>query len=155
MSNASFADFDSLMNASMDDIDDLPPVGVPPTGHYNLLVTASRETSEASGNEYIKFQYEIQDINEIKNEAEASEAAVGQKFSTMYSPFKKDGSINEYGIGFLKEAVKPYAAHFGTTGIGDTLAAIQQVSVAATLVRRQDKKDPERMNFNVKDVVVL
>lgn len=155
MSNASFADFDSLMSALMDDIDDLPPVGVPPTGHYNLRLTASREASEASGNEYIKFQYEIQEVNEVKNEAEASEAAVGQKFSTMYSPFRQDGSLNEFGIGFLKEALKPYAAHFGTSGIGDTLAAIQQVSVAATLVRRPNKKDPERMDFNVKDVVVL
>ena len=38
--NALFGDMDALMNASMDEIDDLPPIGVPPTGHYNLLVSA-------------------------------------------------------------------------------------------------------------------
>lgn len=152
--NAAFADLDSLMDASMDDIDDLPPVGVPPTGHYNLLITASRETAQA-GNEYIKFSYEVEAVNEVKEQAEESQAAVGMKFNQIFSPFKKDGTVNEYGLGFLKEACAPFAAHFGTTKMGDTIGQIHAVSVAASLIRRKDKKDPDRWNFNIKDVVIL
>lgn len=156
MSNsAAFSDLDSLMAASMDDIDDLPPVGVPPTGHYNLDVTASREVSEQSGSEYIKFSYEVVGVNEVKNPEEEKQAAVGQKFTQIFSPFKKDGSVNEYGVGYLKEACAPFSAHFGTRALGETIAQIQKVSVAASLVRRQDKRDPERFNFNLRDVVVL
>lgn len=156
MSNsAAFQDLDALMNASMDDIDDLPPVGVPPTGHYNLDVTATRETSETSGSEYIKFSYEVTAVNEIKNPEEEKQAAVGQKFSQIFSPFKKDGTVNEYGVGYLKEACAPFSTHFGTRALGETIAQIQKISVAASLVRRQDKKDPERFNFNLRDVVVL
>lgn len=154
MSNESIRDLDSLMDASMDDIDDLPPVGVPPTGHYNLAVTATREKAE-SGNEYIKFAYVVEAVNEVKTPGEESQAAVGMKFQQVFSPLKKDGTVNEFGIGFLKEAVAPFSAHFGTSKMGDTIAQIQSISVAASLVRRQDKKDPDRFNFNLKDVVVL
>lgn len=156
MSNsAAFQDLDALMNASMDDIDDLPPVGVPPTGHYNLDVTATRETSENSDSEHIRFSYEVTAVNEIKNPEEEKQAVVGQKFSQIFSPFKKDGTVNEYGVGYLKEACAPFSAHFGTRALGETIAQIQKISVAASLVRRQGKKDPERFNFNLRDVVVL
>jgi hypothetical protein len=142
------------MDASMDDIDDLPPVGVPPTGHYNLLVTASREASQ-SGSEYIKFTYEVEAVNEVADAAEEKQAAVGMKFTQIFSPFKKDGTVNEYGLGFLKEACAPFAMQFGTRKMGDTIAQIDKVSVAATLTRRKDKKDPDRWNFNTKNVVIL
>ena len=156
MSNAAFTDFDSLLNSSMDDLDDLPPVGVPPTGHYTLVVSAERVTpTEPGKNEYIKFSYEVEAVNEVKNPEEESQAAVGMKFSQIFSPFKKDGTVNDFGVGFLKEAIAPFAAHFGTRGIGEALQAINKVSVAASLIRKQDRKDPERFNFSLKDVVVL
>lgn len=155
MSNAAIRDLDSLMDASMDDIDDLPPVGVPPTGHYNLSVTAERKENKEKTSEYIQFSYEVEAVNEVKDPAEESQAAVGMKFSQMFSPIKKDGTPNEYGIGFLKEAVAPFSAHFGTPKMGETIAQINKVSVAASLVRRVDKKDADRFNFNLKDVVIL
>jgi len=39
--------------------------------------------------------------------------------------------------------------------MGDTMAQIDKISVAASLARRKDKKDPDRWNFSIKDVVVL
>jgi hypothetical protein len=156
MSNAAFTDFDSLLNSSMDDLDDLPPVGVPPTGHYTLVVSAERVTpTEAGKNEYIKFSYEVEAVNEVKNHEEESQAAVGMKFSQIFSPFKKDGTVNAFGVGFLKEAIAPFVAHFCTRDIGEALQAINKVTVAASLIRKQDRKDPERFNFSLKDVVVL
>jgi hypothetical protein len=155
MSNDAIRDLDSLMDASMDDIDDLPPVGVPPSGHYNLLVTAERKENKEKTSEYIQFSYEVEVINEVKDSAEEAQAAVGMKFSQMFSPIKKDGTINEFGIGFLKEAVAPFSAHFGTTKMGDTIAQINKISVAASLTRRVDKRDADRFNFNLKDVVIL
>lgn len=153
--NAALADFDALMDASMDDIDDLPPIGVPPTGNYTLEVTASREKAAASGSEYIKFSYLIKEVNEVKNEAEATECAADQKFMEMFSPFKKDGTVNEIGMGMLKERVAPFAAHFGTSKMGDTMQAIVGVQLVASLVRRADKREEGRFNFSLKDVTIL
>ena len=155
MTNATFTDLDSLMDAQMDDIDDLPPVGVPPTGHYNLSVSAERVSNKDATGEYIKFSYIVEAINEVKNQEEEGQAEVGQKFSQNFSPIKKDGTVNEWGMGFLKEAVAPFSAHFGTPKMGETIAQINQVSVAATLVRRVNPKESERFNFNLKDVTIL
>ena len=155
MSNAVLNDFDSLMNASMDDIDDLPPIGIPTSGSYDLMVTASREQSQSGGSEYIKLSYEVTNVNEVKEEAEAVEVKAGQKFSEMFSPFKKDGTVNEVGLGSLKERLKPFAAHFGTAAIGSIIEQMQQVNLTATLVRRADKKNEGQFRMSLKDVVVL
>ena len=154
MSNQ-FSDFDSLMNATMDDMEDLPPVGVPPTGHYNLVVSAERKANKDGTSEYIQFSYEVESVNEVKDESEASQAAAGMKFSQNFSPIKKDGTVNTFGVGFLKEALAPFAAHFGNTNIGFLLENIQGISVAASLVRRVNKREPDRFDFSLKDVVVL
>lgn len=150
-----FADLDAVMDAGMDDIDDLPPVGVPPSGHYNLCVTASRKSNKDATGEYVQFEYLVEAINELKDPAEAGQAAEGMKFSTNFSPIKKDGTVNEWGLGFLKEAVAPFSLHFGTAKMGDTIAQINKVSIACSLTRKVDKKDPDRFNFSLKDVVVL
>lgn len=155
MSNAVLNDFDSLMNASMDDIDDLPPIGIPPSGSYDLMVTASREQSQNGGNDYIKLAYEVTNVNEVKEEAEAAEVKAGQKFSELFSPFKKDGTVNEYGLGALKERLKPFAAHFGTAAVGQIVEQMQQVNMTATLIRTANKKEEGRFNMRLKDVVIL
>ena len=152
--NAAIVDFDALMNASMDDIDDLPPIGIPPTGNYDLQVTATREKSE-KGSEYIKFSYTVLTVNEVKNPDEAGECAADQKFMEMFSPFKKDGTVNEIGMGMLKERVAVFSAFFGTPKVGETLESIKSVSLVATLVRRADRREEGRFNFTLKDVTVV
>lgn len=146
--------FDDLMDMEMDAVEDLPPMGIPPTGHYNLLVTASREARD-EGNEYIKFSYTIESVNEVKNPAEETQAAVGMKFTEFFSPLKKDGTVNEFGMKFLKQTMAPFAAAFGGSSFSDVLANIDKVSIAASLVRVKDKNDSDRFNFRLSDVIVL
>lgn len=153
--NASFADMDALLAANMDALEDLPPTGVPPTGFYTLNVSVERKANKEKTGEFFMFTYEVVEVGEVKNAEEADQAAVGMKFSDRFSPFKKDGSVNEWGIGFLKEACKPYQVHFGTSSVGETLANINNVVITAELNRRVDKNDPERFNFNLKNVIVL
>ena len=150
-----FDNIDSLLDASMDDIEDLPPIGVPPTGHYNLEVTATREQSQDKKSEYIKFSYVVLAVNELKNEEERGDAAEGMKFDNIFSPVKKDGTANTLSIGLLKQSLAPFAEHFGTKQIGETIGNINKITVAASLVRRADKQDPDRYRFALKDVVIL
>lgn len=152
---AAISDMDALFDASLDSIDDLPPVGCPPSGCYNLLVTASREISKDSGNEYVKFSYEVTAVNEVKNPEEESQAAVGMKWNEIFSPFKKDGTANEWGQKFMKAAIQPFAAHFGSSSFGEAIAQINKVEVMAVLSRVVDKKDPDRISARLKDVTIL
>ena len=153
---ATFADFDDVMNAGMDDIEDLPPVGVPPTGHYNLCVSAEVKTSEA-GKQYVTFSYEVTAINEVRTEAEASQVAIGMKFRDNFHPTKKDGTVNEWGVKFLKQAVAPFAAHFGTSKMGDVIGQIDKVDIAATLLRKIKKgtTGDDEATFRLEDVTIL
>ncbi len=154
LKNPAFQDFDALLDASMDDIADLPPIGVPPTGSYMLEVTASREQPKEGGHDFIQLEYEVKEINELKYEEEAGDVKVGQSFKVFFSPFKKDGTINDTGLGYLKQALEPFAQHFGVKGIGETIAATQKVLISASVVRVQDKKDETRFNARFRDVVV-
>lgn len=153
--NAAFADMDALLAANMDDLEDLPPMGVPPTGFYTLSVTCNRKPNKDKTGEYFEFAYEVVEVGEVKNAEEADQAAVGMKFSERFSPFKKDGDVNEWGIGFLKEACKPFQQHFGVQTVGEVVQMINSVVITAELSRRADKKDPERFNFSLKNVIVL
>lgn len=155
MSSNQFLDMQSLLGAQMDDIDDLPPIGVPPSGHYDLVVTCTLEDNKEKTGQYFKWSYEVANINQLANEEELADVAVGTKFSDRISPFKKDGTPNEFGMGKLKEMVAPYAAHFGVTNLGEAVQQVKEVRITAELKRRPDRNDPERYNFDLKNVVVL
>lgn len=155
MSEMNFSDFDAVLAAGMDDLMDLPPMGVPPSGHYNLDVTAERVKGKDGKPDYVKFEYVVTSINELAEGSDESEVKAGQKFTEMFSPIKKDGTVNEMGIGFLKERLKPFAAHFNTAGVGETMSNIQAVTIAASLVRVPAKKEGERDGMRLDNVVLL
>lgn len=142
------------LDLDLDSIDDLPPVGVPPTGHYNLDVTASLECAE-SGTEYVKFSFVVTAVNEVVDPTEADQVQEGMKFSESFFPVKKDGTRNDFSLSLLKAMLAPFAEHFGTTKLSETLAAVDGVSIAASVRRVKDKRDKERFNARISEIVVL
>lgn len=152
---AAFADLDTLLNASMDDLDDLPPTGVPPSGHYNLTMTMSIEEVGDDKKQVIFSSYVIDDINELKDEDDAGEVKVGQQFREGFYVLKKDGKINTFGIGSLKERLKPCVAVYNTDKIGELVQLVKQVKIAASIKRTVNKKDPDNFNMKITDLVVL
>jgi len=143
------------MDASMDDIEDLPPVGVPPNGYYRLEVNADQKQPKESGkNPYIRFDYRVVEVLELSNPSEAKEASVGMEFHQIFSPFKQDGTMNTVGVGLLKKTIQPYAAHFGTTSMKDAIAEINGLQISAVLQRWPDKKEAGRWNFSLTDIVI-
>lgn len=155
--NLDFENIDALLGASMDDLDDLPPQGVPPSGHYNLTMTTSIEDFEKDGEirKMIVASYVVDAINELKDETEADEVAVGQQFRETFFLLKKDGTKNVFGIGTLKERLKPLAERFGTSNIGDLINQTKQVAITATIKRKASKKDADQYNMQMKDMVLL
>ncbi|HEY9661032.1 MAG TPA: hypothetical protein V6C65_21465, partial [Allocoleopsis sp.] len=66
-----------------------------------------------------------------------------------------DGSPNMFGIGQLKELLKPFAQHFGKTVVSDIIADVKNVKIAATVKRKVNRKNEDQYNVNLKDVVIL
>ena len=152
--NVNFEDFDAVLAAGFDDLADLPPMGVPPSGCYTLSVTASSETAK-DGGKYIKFAYTVLNVDSVNNEEEAAGAANGMQFAERFSPIKKDGTVNTTGIGFLKAALRPFQVHFSTNTVGETLEQINGVTVVASLLRTPDRREEGRWNFKLSDVTVV
>lgn len=157
MSFDTIGNMDDLLSMSMEDLPELPPRGVPPTGSYELEVTAKRVEGEDGKPGYLGFDFTVLAVNELKHEEDAADplAKVGAKFSENFFPIKKDNTPNETGMGFLRERLATFAATFGTTTVGDTIAAIQSVKISASLTRVQDKKNEDQFNARLKDVVLL
>jgi len=146
---------DALLGAMMDDLDDLPPMGVPPSGHYNLTVTFDIKKIGDDKKEVIAAEYTVDEINELKDEAERGDVAVGMKFTEFFHVKKKDGSTNTFGIGKLKERLRPFAGLADEKSVGGIINAVKQIAVAATIKRTVNKKNEDQFNVDLKDIVVL
>lgn len=146
---------DALLGAMMDDLDDLPPMGVPPSGHYNLTVTFDIKKIGDDNKEVIAAEYTVDEINELKDEAERGDVAVGMKFTEFFHVKKKDGSTNTFGIGKLKQRLAPFASLTDDRSIGGIINAVKQIAIAATVKRTVNKKNEDQYNFDLKDIVVL
>ena len=156
-SGLDFGDIDELLNATMDDLDDLPPTGVPPSGHYNLTVTFGVEDigEGDAKKKVVTASYIVDSINELKDEDERSEVAVGQQFKEFFHMTKKDGNRNAFGIGTLKQRLAPHAERFGTNNIGELVQQVQQVAITASIKRTVNKKNEDMWNMQMKDIVLL
>lgn len=153
--NLNVESMDDLLNALMEDLPDLPPMGVPPSGNYNLTVTWDVKKIGDDNKEVIAAEYIVEDINELKNEDEAGEVVRGMKFSEFFHLRKKDGTTNTFGLGKMKQRLQPFAAHFETQSIGETINSAKQITIAATVKRTINKNNPDQFNMDLKDVVVL
>ena len=158
MSDLDLTELSTLLDATMDDLDDLPPIGVPPSGHYNLTVSfeivkvkeGTKEEKEVPCAKYI-----VDAINELKDEDERGEVAVGQTFMEFFYLKKKTGEKNVYGIGSLKDRLKPHAERFGTTNIGQLIEQVKQVSITASIKRTVNRMNEDQFNMQMKDIVLL
>lgn len=153
MSNDNAKEFDlSVLDVSLDDIDDLPSFDCPPNGTYQLLVNATTKVFEGKegkpDSQCVVFDYEIVDVIELADKTGPT-AKAGDKFGELF------GLGSEDGIKYLKKAVLPYAAHFSTNNLRELISdKIQQVIVTATVKGRKDKNDPDKKYAGVSNVIV-
>lgn len=150
-----FDDIEALLDASMDDLDDLPPVGAPPSGHYNLTVSLNIEKIGDPEKDVVVAEFVVDAINELKDEEERSEVAVGQQFKQFFHLTKKDGTANKFGVGSLKQLCGPFAERLGTKNMREIINGVKQMAITATIKRTVNRKNEDQFNLTVKDIVLL
>jgi len=101
---AKMVPIESLMDASIDDIKDVPGFEIPPVGRYKLGLKL--EVKKINEHPAIEAALVVRSVVELKNKEEAAPEA-GSKFSTL---FMMD---NEFGQGFFKEMAKALASGLG------------------------------------------
>lgn len=145
---------EDLMDASIDDLKDLPGFEVPPKGHYKLMVSLERK--KVNDHDSIEAKLTVLETLEL---ASTNDAKVedGTKFGQL---FMMD---NEWGQGGFKGFAVPIAAGLGLEKpkISQVIAAIQNVTIAATIGHRYHKEDKQkpvgerRTYADLKNVTVL
>jgi hypothetical protein len=146
---------DALLDAMMMDLPDLPPMGVPPSGHYNLECTFGVQTIGDENKEVITASWKVIAINELNDESERSGVAEGQQFTEFFFPAKKDKSPNTVSIGKLKQRLQPFVGPSGEASVRGIIGWVKSINVAATVKRTVNKKNEDQFNVDVKDIVVL
>lgn len=143
---------EDLMDASLDDLKDLPGFEVPPKGHYQLIV--SLEKKVVNDHNSIEAKCEVVSTLELANKNETA-VENGTKFGQL---FMMD---NEWGQGGFKGFAVPIGQAMGFATVGQCVAGIQNVKIAATLNHRYHKEDrskpvAERRTYaDLKNIEVL
>jgi hypothetical protein len=146
---AQFADIDALFAADLDDIADLPAFEVPPEGTY--IGTVSCDLKEINKKSAVEAEFTVTETSELEDDS-VTPCAQGTKFSVA---FILGSNIAE---GKLKQFLAPFAAHFGTTKVGELVRdRVKDVTIAFTLKHRTNKKgdDPDRIYPDVRNVTVV
>lgn len=160
--NAAFGDMSDLLNANMDDLEALPPLAVPPSGHYTLRVVA--ETANKEGKEYIATKFSVISVNEVKDAAEADDVKPGQMFNNSTYLRKKDGTTNTTAIAAFRTFLDPFKIALfpdQAVTVGELMSRLADgVDISASLTRTA-RRDPtgevleDQYNFRLKDVTVI
>ena len=135
------------LDASLDDIDDLPGFTTFPSGAH-LCTIENWEQKEINQHPAIQIDLkfvELMELTEVLPESERPPVPGDvQSLSYMLD--------NDFGAGNLKSFLKPLATHFGTTSIKDTLNASKGANIV--LVQKRTEKN-DRQYANVKNITVV
>lgn len=139
----------SLLDKSIDEIEDLAGFAVPPAGMYSFRLTM--EIKMINDKETVSANYEVLEALEFNDPESANDPAAkpGTKFSVLYF-IDQDIAVSR-----LKELTLPIAE---ATGERNMLKLVQEVIkdmvVVGKLKHRADKKDKDKIYADVKDLIV-
>ena len=136
--------FDNMLDATLDDLNDLPEYAVLPAGAHQCL--ASFEEKEVNGKACVELRLKLIQHLELANPTTDKPLEPGAECSML---FMLD---NEYGQGNFKKLAKPFAAAMGLSSLRDIVEQVKNIEVAAVTSLRADKNDKDKFYLNVKEL---
>lgn len=137
----------ALLAATLDDVADLPSFEVPAAGHYKLGLTVT--VKKINEKDAVEFGYEVREVMELADPT-ATPPVLGTKFSVAFQ------IGHPIGLGKFKEAAKPIMEALGTSQFADILSGqVAGMEIYATLKRRVDKEDPDKVYATVSNITVV
>jgi len=154
MSTVNTSSIDSLLDATLDDLADIPEFKPFPIGAHSVKIAF--DYKEVNGTAAVELALTAVATVELATPTDTPITA-GDTTNVLFLLKKKDGSDNELAQGQLKELLKPLAAHFGTTSPRATMAAANGAEVVVITDIREDKRDPQNVKqyTSIKQLTVL
>lgn len=141
-------DLDALLDATLDDLEDLPTFKAFPVGTHRATVTLA--TKDINGKLAVTADFKYIEAVELA-EADAVSPKVGDMSNTMFM------MANEYGQGNFKKMASALAEGLGLQGNTnrEIIEAVTDVEVLITTSLRPNTKDADAPFLNVKDIAVI
>ncbi len=140
MTNEKASILDSLLDATLDDLADVPEFKPFPIGVHRCTIKWDMKVVNDSVNPQLTITaIETVDLKDPTN----TPCAPGDSTSQMFSLKKKDGTRNELGEGQWKNLLRPLKDHFMTSSIRETMDASNGCEVLAVTSIRTDKRDKD------------
>lgn len=138
------------MDATLDDIDDLPGFVVFPSGAYRVELVEGMEEKKINEHPAIEAAMTLQEVMEMTEPlADGEEPPKTGDVCTL--SFMRD---NKYGVAAFKEFAKPLAERLGTRVIGELCSQSKGLQLLVVIKRTYDEKK-DRYYPKVKKVSVL
>jgi hypothetical protein len=149
---ADLSTFDAIFDKQLEELSELPSYVPPPTGTYNLRISVGFK--DINKKPAVEVRAVVLDTIELADETE-QRVKPGSEFNYAFILLDKDGKPNETAEGFMREFLSYFTAFAGTTNVKELVnGAIKDVDCTAVVKRKQDKKDEDRWNVNIKDIVI-
>lgn len=137
--------FDSILDANLDDLADLPEFASFPAGVHRCTVSLTKK--EINSKPAIEVKLVAIETVELSKPEEDKPVNAGQVSSAAYF------LDNEFGQGAFKKLVAPLAASLGVYSLRELLEQAEGTEVEAVTAFRKNKKTGEEY-FDIKKLIV-
>ena len=140
-------EIDDLLDATLDDLEDLPEFKAYPAGAHRCL--CSLELKEINDNQAVELSMKAIETVELGNSSDAplGEGDVGNVLFMLN---------NEFGRGSLKKVLASFAENAGSVNNREIIEATKEVECVVICAKpRKGKNDPDKFYTSVKDVAVV
>lgn len=141
----------SILNATLDDLPDLPGFKVPPTGAYAVSIVSMLE-KVIGDHPAVEGKFSIVEVLEVTETGipDAELPVKGDEFNVVYM------LDNDTGVGFLKEFMKPIAEALQKpkAQIAELMTDSKGVTLSLVIKRTYDK-EKDRHYLNIKKMEVV
>ena len=142
---------DNILDATLDDLADMPSISLFPNGAHKVKLEFKIDTKKVSV--MVTMTY-IEPL-ELADPTQTAPAA-GDKNSVFFNLKKKDGTANEYAQGALKEITKVLQSTFGGSSTTEVLENAKDAEVAVVTKIRVGKGEYEgKDNIDIVKVQII
>jgi len=140
-------DIDNLLDATLDDLEDLPSFQPFPAGVHKVL--ASLNMADINGNQAVELSLKGMETLELVDAANTVAIKEGDSSNTIFM------LNNEYGRGNLKKVCAPIGVALGTGVIREVIEQCKDLECVVITSIRTDKNDPDKKYLNIKELQVV
>ena len=134
-----------LLDATLDDLEDLPEFKPFNAGAHKVLATFSEK--EINDKQAVELEFTLIESIEL-SDPQLEKDAPGTQCSIAFF------LDNKYALGNLKKCAAPFAAALGYKTIREIAEGVKEVECLILTTLRKDKNDPDKFWMNVKEIQI-